>query len=307
MLFWRKKNKYFDDGITIQCPVCEWQPHKKDHWRCTCGKSWNTFDTKGKCPKCKRVWEETRCMGCGSISAHKDWYKTKEDLEEIEIQGNTYLRVKKKSLESRLIEYGIRNYRIKYLEDLDYSKEEFQLPYDAACRMIIFYAIFCITDGVDKIIVVSWLKNENIWQKVSPEEKTFFTSSYDEKELLMDLSWRIEAALTLGWTLNIVEELPKLDSKNNHKTLEKFVDILPKVGEPLNNFLSGLKYRDIDEIYEEALLNEKATAYFRDLLFSTEKNETKINRFVSFERHKVLNWWRKCFGISQWDETDTST
>jgi hypothetical protein len=36
----------------IRCPLCGWSPGKDDHWSCTCGNSWNTFDTGGVCPNC---------------------------------------------------------------------------------------------------------------------------------------------------------------------------------------------------------------------------------------------------------------
>jgi len=78
-------------------------------------------------------------------------------------------------------------------------------------------------------------------------------------------------------------------------------------------FLTQLEYRDFNEIYEENLLNELVTTYFRDLMFSNMNDETKINRFTSFERHQVLNWLRTYYvGNTEatgelWDEVDTAT
>jgi hypothetical protein len=72
------------DNIIIRCPKCEWQPYESSTWACTCGHEWNTFDTGGRCPKCKKVWEETQCLsdegGCSQWSPHLDWY---EGLEAI--------------------------------------------------------------------------------------------------------------------------------------------------------------------------------------------------------------------------------
>lgn len=36
----------------IRCPLCSWSPRKDDQWSCTCGYSWNTFDTGEVCPSC---------------------------------------------------------------------------------------------------------------------------------------------------------------------------------------------------------------------------------------------------------------
>ncbi|MEB2778370.1 DUF4272 domain-containing protein [Algoriphagus sp. D3-2-R+10] len=88
---------------------------------------------------------------------------------------------------------------------------------------------------------------------------------------------------------------------------------MPAIGDSLSLFLTNLEFRDFDEIYEENLVNEMATTYFRDLMFNGKKDETKINRYTSFERHQVLNWLRTFYDSESetvgelWDEIDTST
>ena len=76
-------------NITIECPKCQWKPDGAAHWMCTCGHSWNTFDTQGKCPACSKEWKMTQCPGpgypggCGKLSPHIDWYKIPLDIEEL--------------------------------------------------------------------------------------------------------------------------------------------------------------------------------------------------------------------------------
>ncbi len=70
--------------LKIQCPKCEWIPHANSKWACSCGHSWNTFDTGGRCPKCKKQWNDTQCHGrweggCGGWSPHLDWYVGLDD------------------------------------------------------------------------------------------------------------------------------------------------------------------------------------------------------------------------------------
>jgi len=60
--------------VMIECPVCHWRPDGQAHWECTCGHSWNTFDTNAKCPNCNLQWEETGCPNCGEMSPDKSWY-----------------------------------------------------------------------------------------------------------------------------------------------------------------------------------------------------------------------------------------
>lgn len=79
--------------FNIRCPKCAWQPKANSRWSCTCGHSWNTFDTGGRCPKCKKQWKDTCCQGpwvggCAQWSPHLDWYEGLDDafhlaLEEV--------------------------------------------------------------------------------------------------------------------------------------------------------------------------------------------------------------------------------
>ena len=66
-------------GPKIRCPKCQWEPTEKSRWFCTCGCSWNTFDTAGLCPSCGKQWTQTACLRCSAWSLHKDWYVADEE------------------------------------------------------------------------------------------------------------------------------------------------------------------------------------------------------------------------------------
>ena len=71
----------------VRCPKCQWRPDRNTTWTCTpmghpeyyvngaCGHSWNTFDTRGRCPGCRHQWKNTMCLACGELSPHKAWYE----------------------------------------------------------------------------------------------------------------------------------------------------------------------------------------------------------------------------------------
>ncbi|PHN06186.1 hypothetical protein [Flavilitoribacter nigricans] len=75
--------------VRIACPKCDWEPDGKPYWSCTCGHVWNTFDTGGRCPACKKQWEWTQCVvhagGCLAMSPHLDWYRGLDEWLEEEI------------------------------------------------------------------------------------------------------------------------------------------------------------------------------------------------------------------------------
>jgi len=65
--------------VLIYCPCCCWRPAAASRWSCSrelggCGKSWNTFDTRGVCPRCHWKWEITQCPSCSQFSPHEKWY-----------------------------------------------------------------------------------------------------------------------------------------------------------------------------------------------------------------------------------------
>jgi hypothetical protein len=66
-------------GAKIRCPKCGWEPSRSDQWMCLCLHVWNTFETGGVCPACRRQWEETQCLRCQGWSAHDDWYVDEPD------------------------------------------------------------------------------------------------------------------------------------------------------------------------------------------------------------------------------------
>ncbi|WP_207497067.1 hypothetical protein [Aridibaculum aurantiacum] len=72
------------DNIDIYCPKCQWEPAEDSEWMCECGHVWNTFDTGGRCPSCKKVWDHTQCIGpeggCDQWSPHLDWYHGLEEI-----------------------------------------------------------------------------------------------------------------------------------------------------------------------------------------------------------------------------------
>ena len=59
---------------TPRCPLCHWEPLPGDEWVCDCGHVWDTFQTRGRCPRCGYQWEETECLVCWEMSPHEDWY-----------------------------------------------------------------------------------------------------------------------------------------------------------------------------------------------------------------------------------------
>jgi hypothetical protein len=295
-------------NIKVECPKCEWVPDGKPHWRCSCGYKWNTFETQAKCPGCGKQWDVTYCPGCGQTSPHKDWYvdttiAVKEDEPHI-----AELKRRKRNFERRMMLLGINKYRITNLEYLNPANEEFRTAYESGRRLLILYAIaYCVHHLSDRQKIIAWFKRENLWESVSEKEKSFLDNPSPGQRELQDMSWGLEGALTLGWALNLFDGLHEINTDEADEEMKAFLQATPALGDRTKEFLENLAYRSLVEIYEENLVNELATAYFRDLFVLGGEDETTINRMASYERHKTLNWVRQFSGIKDWDKTDTST
>ena len=295
-------------NVRIECPKCEWQPDGKVYWKCSCGHSWNTFETRAKCPACDKQWNTTRCPGCGHSTPHEEWYVKTGMPEKNYTAEQLELRKKKKRFETRLISLGIKNYRVSHLPFLDHTQETFQEPFDVGCRILILSTLAYSVHNLDeRLSIASWFKKENIWDKVSNNEREFLYEKTPGKEKLIDISWGIEGAQTLAWAVNVVDTLAEINRESTDDEIEKFYSNIPQLGESTQEFLQRLSYRNLEDIYEENLVNEAATAYFRDTILLEREDETSINRTISFERHRVLNWVRQFMGIKDWDEITTDT
>lgn len=84
-----------DDPFSgIRCPRCRWRPVGTSRWCCeavgspeplfdSCGTTWNTFATRGRCPGCGHQWLWTSCHACEGWSLHEDWYEREQGRDEV--------------------------------------------------------------------------------------------------------------------------------------------------------------------------------------------------------------------------------
>jgi hypothetical protein len=218
------------------------------------------------------------------------------------------LKGRRERIVKRLERHGISDVEISFLRYLIFDERKFATPYEVGCRVMIIYAIvYTIEEPTEREAVTKWLKAENIWQHVGPKEAQYLEESEVDQEQINDFSWQLEAAYILAWALNLVKDCPSPSSSVSDEQLEDLFKNLVPLGDGLNDFLSGLSFRDTGEIFEENIFYELTTSYFRDLLFNGNEDKTDIDRIAAFERHKALNWLRRFMDIEEWEETDTST
>ena len=210
------------------------------------------------------------------------------------------LQVRKEKLEARLKNYGLDN-TITDSILFDETKFEYVHPQEAAERLLILLAVASTAYNFDQCEkVMDWLKKEQLWKAVSANEKEFFRNPDPSDEEKQKLSWRFEGAYILAWALNIVSAAPDPGRECNEIMISEFLMSVPTVGSETENFLSGLHYRPLKEIFDENLFYENATAYFRNIIKKDKENTSQVHSKASFERCIVLNWLKNP-GETDWD------
>ena len=219
------------------------------------------------------------------------------------------LKKRKQSIEKRLKDCGIDTVKIKELSYLEFNPDVFASPSDIAKRILILYSVYFASTNTDKLKKIKdWLKKVKLWKNVSDNEKKLFDGKIKDEELLDEYAWNLEKAYILAWALNLVTDLPLPTEQVTDKQFEDFMNNVPELGEEnINEFLTGQSLRNVEEIFDENVFNELITAYFRDLMVNKKENQTEIDLNAAYERHYALNWLRRFEGITDWDDTDTTT
>ncbi len=230
------------------------------------------------------------------------------------------LTARKNRIEHRLKERGIHNYTVNHLPYLEFDESEFASAREIGIRMIILSQVAYVPHEIEAgPRIKAWLEAENLWKYVTQKEKKLFVGEITDTRTMIDFSWEVESTYTLAWCVNLIPTLHEPINPLEDDQIELFVSkmykvdpnpifkIIPFLTTPIERYLRKLILRNPEEIFEENIVNELATAYFRDVLISQKKNESDINIPVSFRRHTALNWVRRYEGITDWDSTDTST
>lgn len=172
---------------------------------------------------------------------------------------------------------------------------------EVAIRSIILHAVAAVGYKVEPKPLVDWLKDQQIWDFVSPIEKDWFAAKRMTDEERSHLCWRVEAEWTLLWAISKVESLG-LPTQTCNTTM--LVDeIMPALGDPIAEFIASSKLRS-----PGALLVEDDRAYN---LHCYARQAYKNNSFpddlvygVLVQRHYAFEWLNSS---DDWDDVRLDT
>ena len=107
---------------------------------------------------------------------------------------------------------------------MDDMLNKIKTPQEVAKRVLVLIGVFQAATGRSKEILISLLKENQLWPEVTEIEKKYLESSdEDSKFISMQYSWRAESVYILLWTLNRFDfqEIPK-----NESNLDQISDLL---------------------------------------------------------------------------------
>lgn len=154
-----------------------------------------------------------------------------------------------------------------------------------------------------------WIEENSIEQYLTPLELAFIQNPNPEQQDLIDYSWKVEALVSLIWSLNGLDNMPALNEQFDAWSNELVIKALQKTEEFLT--YSSLRNNEELEQMESHLYHQHWRVRDRDLGFNNDKpnkndpNINQLNSGIVYERRYGMSWVSG-YGES-WDDVPTDT
>jgi hypothetical protein len=183
------------------------------------------------------------------------------------------------------------------------AEARFRDPKDVAKRAIVLYFVISVAHEADRESALSWLKDEGLWDAVSPKEKDFLETDNPPREEIISATWRIESLWTLLWALG------KIERSNLPRELcdtELVQSIMSWTEEDSSaTFVNGAELRSRSEMLDETDLIYRIHWAVVDARLNNGEVPGEFESGVVYERHYALNWLT-CYS-DNWDDVTTDT
>jgi hypothetical protein len=176
-------------------------------------------------------------------------------------------------------------------------------PKEVAKRAIVLYFVISVAHGAHRETASAWLKDEGLWDVVSPKEKEFLDSDHPAEEEIIASTWRAESLWTLLWALRKIEklELPTelCDTEVEHNLMSWTEQ------DSCATFVNSAELRSLCEMLDETDLIYRIHWAVVDARLKDEEVPGGFDPGVVYERHFALNWLT-CYS-DNWDDVTTDT
>ena len=174
---------------------------------------------------------------------------------------------------------------------------------EIARRAIALHCTIAAAHGVSKEDLIEWLKDERLWDELTPRELTFFKQDQNSKKEVIWMTWLVEAQVAVLWSIGKMNALPQPMAKCDTGFV---IAAMPDLGESTSPFIESAVLRSREEIKrEEAIIYD---IHCRVDQATRKGNEIPegYDKDVVFFRHYGLCWVRGYCGQA-WDEVTPDT
>ena len=173
---------------------------------------------------------------------------------------------------------------------------------EVAVRTVILHSIVATGSGIDMEPITEWLQDQNLWEQVSPRERSILQSPRRFREDRSGVQWLQEAQWALLWTIQKIKSLG-LPTKTCDSV--KLVDeIMPVLGgDDIDKFISSAEFRPAAEISAENDRISRLYYYARQVADKEEIPDDMIYS-VLYNRYYAFRWLT---GDDPWDDVDMGT
>ena len=172
---------------------------------------------------------------------------------------------------------------------------------EVATRTIILHSIVAAGSGIDRERITGWLQDQNLWEQVSPRERSILQSPKRFREDRSGVQWLQEAQWALLWTIQKVKGLG-LPTKtcNNVKLVDEIMPVLG--GNDFDAFIDAAEFRPSAEISAENNRISRLYYYTRQAVDKKEMPDDLIYA-VLYNRYYAFRW---LISNDPWDDVDMS-
>lgn len=183
------------------------------------------------------------------------------------------------------------------------AEARFRDPKEVAKRAIVLYFLVSVAHGAHKETASTWLKDQGLWDVVSPQEKNFLESDHQTEEETVALTWRAESLWTLLWAIGKIKKLNLPRELCDTDLLQSLMAWSEQYSSA--TFINEAKLRCSSEILDETDLIYRIHWAVVDARLRDEEVPGGFDSGVVYERHYAFNWLT-CYS-DNWDDVTTDT
>ncbi|ADE11351.1 DUF4272 domain-containing protein [Sideroxydans lithotrophicus] len=173
---------------------------------------------------------------------------------------------------------------------------------EIARRALALFGVVGLGLGAPHSEIYSWLREENLWDELSPSELAYVSAKEPTRKQSIDATWKSEALAVLLWSLEKTEYLPAIteqcDTSIFQELLPPYANISP------SEFIASAKRRPDDVLI--GMADELMDYHWQVRDAQIHSKPTDLDIEIIQERHHAINWVIGYDG-APWDDVTTDT